>query len=160
MPASLSPTCLDVRGSMVAIGTREGSVLLFDIDSPQPAPPRSDNKPTGSPLRRKQARTQESGTSRSEGFPRQDRSKSLSEASDNGSGSGRCSQAARVKDHRGKSLFCLGRKHPGSDRCSLVRVYGSPSAGGGRITAILLDRFKLIAAGGRANRDGGGFVIR
>lgn len=43
---------------------------------------------------------------------------------------------------------------------SVSRVYGSLVEGAGPISAVLLDRTKIIAAGHGSRRSGGGYVIR
>lgn len=105
MPVPLSPTCLDARGYMVALGTREGPVILFDV-SLRPPP-----------------------ISRASG--------ALSGSANGGGGDG-----------------------SGSGGASVTRVYGSLAGGEGPVSAVLLDRAKVIAAGRGSRRSGGGFVVR
>lgn len=105
MPVPLSPTCLDARGCMVALGTREGPVILFDV-SLRPPP-----------------------ISRALG--------ALSGRTNGGGGDG-----------------------SGSGGTAVTRVYGSLAGGEGPVSAVLLDRAKVIAAGRGSRRSGGGFVVR
>eukprot|EP00752_Nemacystus_decipiens_P007104 g6366.t1 len=169
MPVPLHPTCLDVRGCMVALGTREGPVLLFDV-GPRPsgaAPPSSKEGlrlpdvagagTTAAAAASASATSSEFGGSTSRDHSRRDIRR--------GGGSTHAASAAGAAANS-VGTSTTGRGGKGEDRgsagssASVTRVYGSLADGTGPVSSVILDRAKVIAAGRGSRISGGGYVIR
>lgn len=140
-PVPLYPTCLDACGNMVALGTREGPVLLFDTTS-------SGGGGGGV----------SSGRCRDGGPPAIE----TNAAAERSAITPRAAAAARVPGKAATPTTASdGSSSSRSEStASVTRVYGSLADGTGPTTAVLLDRAKVIAAGRGSRRSGGGFVIR
>lgn len=137
-PVPLYPTCLDACGNMVALGTREGPVLLFDTTSSGGGGGSSGRCRGGTPP----ALETTAAAERSAMTPR-------------------AAAAARVPGKVATPTTALdGSSNRSESTASVTRVYGSLADGTGPTTAVLLDRAKVIAAGRGSRRSGGGFVIR
>ncbi|CAN0114123.1 unnamed protein product [Ectocarpus sp. 6 AP-2014] len=149
-PVPLYPTCLDACGNMVALGTREGPVLLFDITSGGSGGSGGGGGGSGG--------GGSSGSCRDGAPPALE----TSAASERSAITPRAAAAAaRVPGKAATPTTALNRSSNRSESTSSVtRVYGSLADGTGPTTAVLLDRAKVIAAGRGSRRSGGGFVIR
>ncbi|CAN0311575.1 unnamed protein product [Ectocarpus sp. 8 AP-2014] len=145
-PVPLYPTCLDTCGNMVALGTREGPVLLFDTTSGSGG---GDSGGGG--------RNGRSGRCRDGAPPALE----TNAAAERSAMTPRAAAAARVPGKVATPTTALdGSRNRSESTASVTRVYGSLADGTGPTTAVLLDRAKVIAAGRGSRRSGGGFVIR
>lgn len=178
MPVPLYPTCLDVCGCMVALGTREGPVLLFDVGrrhAGAAAPPSSEGrlKPSAdvaaAPAGRVPVATATAATAAAAAAA----GSSKLVGSTGGSGSGRDtrhggSPADLANATEGAVSTSTSTNTGGADgnsgnansSSSVTRVYGSLRDGTGPISAVVLDRAKVIAAGRGSRKSGGGYVVR
>ncbi|CAB1118693.1 unnamed protein product [Ectocarpus sp. CCAP 1310/34] len=142
-PVPLYPTCLDTCGNMVALGTREGPVLLFHTTNGSGGGGGGGSGGGGS-----------SGSYR-DGAPL---------ALETNAAAGRSAMtppAARAPGKAATPTTALaGSSNRSGSTASVTRAYGSLADGTGPTTAVLVDRAKVIAAGRGSRRSGGGFVIR
>lgn len=144
MPVPLYPTCLDIYGCMVALGTREGPVLLFDVGPPDDARSFAPPPPL---LGGRRPHLETVASSSGHGGSGGNRSGGVSNDSSGGSRSNSGGSSSSISSGRGTST-------------SVTRVYGSLADGTGPVSSVILDRAKLIAAGRGSRRSGGGHVIR
>lgn len=167
MPVPLYPTCLDVCGCMVALGTREGPVLLFDV-GPRPS---GGAAPASSKERLKpRAVAATAGTTAAAAASASPSSKlggSTSRDDSNresrrGGSRPHTATAAGTAASMGTSTSGGTGRDGGNTTCcaSVTRVYGSLADGTGPISSVILDRAKVIAAGRGSRRSGGGYVVR
>lgn len=162
MPVPLYPTCLDVCGHMVAVGTRKGPVLLFDVG------PRSSAADPSSPQEGLMPRAV--ATAATATTPASSSKFGGSTSGDNsnrnirhGGGLAHAASTAGAAASIGTGSSCAGGGADGESTTScgsVTRVYGSLADGTGPISSVILDRAKVIAAGRGSRRNGGGFVIR
>ncbi|CAN0501984.1 unnamed protein product, partial [Ectocarpus sp. 12 AP-2014] len=151
-PVPLYPTCLDACGNMVALGTREGPVLLFDTTY-------GGGGSGGGGGRSGGGGGGGGGSERChDGVPPALETNAIAERSVM---TPRAAAAARVPGKAVTPTTALaGSSNRSGSTASVTRVYGSLADGTGPTTAVLLDRAKVIAAGRGSRRSGGGFVIR
>ncbi|CAM9138553.1 unnamed protein product [Ectocarpus sp. 4 AP-2014] len=146
-PVPLYPTCLDACGNMVALGTREGPVLLFDTTYGSGGGGGGGGSGGGG----------SSGNCR-DGAPPALETNAVAGRSTMTPG---VAAAARVPGKAATPTIALaGSSNRSESTASVTRVYGSLADETGPITAVLLDRAKVIAAGRGSRRSGGGFVVR
>lgn len=164
MPVPLYPTCLDVCGCMVALGTREGPVLLFDV-GPRSSGATSPSSKAG--LKPDAVAAAASASSNFDGSTSRDDNSSRGiwhggspthVASAAGEAASTCSRASDSTSTRSRGPDGDGGSTPSSS--AVTRVYGSLADGTGPISSVILDRAKVIAAGRGSRRSGGGYVVR
>ena len=158
MPVPLYPTCLDVCGCMVALGTREGPVLLFDV-GPRP----SDDAPARSSREGLKLRVVAAAASTPSKFGGSTCRDDSSRDTCGGGSRDLPASPAGATAGIGAATSGSGVSEDGGNKTSSVsvtRVYGSLTDGTGPISSVILDRAKVIAAGRGSRRSGGGYVIR
>lgn len=164
MPVPLYPTCLDVCGCMVALGTREGPVLLFDV-GPRPSGATLPSLKGG--LKPRAVATAVPATiagaaagAASSKFGGRDGSTRGTRHGGNPTDVANAAEAAAGASTSASSGGA-GRDSGSSASSSYVtRVYGSLADGTGPISSVILDRAKVVAAGRGSRRSGGGYVVR
>lgn len=164
MPVPLYPTCIDSCGLMVAVGTREGPVILFHVGprhasgpcSTMPVrkkPHHETNEPSPAVTSTRRSSSNNSGRSHGRGNRPDGQAGSAVRALRNFSRDTASTSPGRVTGGGGGG-------GGGATATTVIRVYGSLAGGDGPISAVLLDRSKVIAAGRGSRRYGNKFVIR
>lgn len=171
MPVPLFPTCIDACGCMVAVGTREGPVILFDVGTAsgyeRATAAGNQRGPRGRGTAPSVAgctaggRTSTANNSNSNNFISNNIFYSNTSGGNNNSNSNSNGNSGQSSN---SSTSCngggRGRGRGGGTTTTAVSVYGSLADRLGPISAVLLDRAKVVAAGRGSRRTGGGYVIR